>query len=180
MSFRAKVLIYLALSLQASFIHPQTAKKTSQPKPATLSLAKPIDWGYFTARLFSDTKKVTFQLSTSWIPGEKQKGMLRYKMNVFLDPTKPQGQADGEESSADEQLLRRIHACLITLNLYDVDGFVLRKIAIPLLQGVDDNAKLNSLYANDSVQMDASEYISFLGNSKASGSWSITWACPRQ
>jgi hypothetical protein len=77
----------------------------------------------------------------------------------------------------DEQLLRRVHACLITLNLYDVDGFILRRIDVPLMQGVDDNAKLSSLDANESVQMDANEYRSLLGNSKASGSWNVSWAC---
>jgi hypothetical protein len=170
--------LLLAVSLQTSFVYAQAAKKSSQTNPTTVSLAKPIDWGYFTARLFSDTKKVTFQLATSWIPGEKQKGMLRYKLYVFPDVGSQHKEASSDTNAvADEQLLSRVHGCLITLNLYDVDGFILRKIDVPLMQGVDDNARLNSLSANESVQMDASEYRSLRGNSKASGSWNVSWAC---
>lgn len=174
--------LLLAASLQMSFAYAQAAKKSGQTKPTTVSLSKPIDWGYFTARLFSDTKKVTFQLATSWIPGEKQKGMLRYRLYVFPDLSSQQKvtATDGTDTdmvAQDEQLLRRVHGCVITLNLYDVDGFILRKIDVPLIQGVDDNAKLKSLSANESVQMDASEYRSFLGNSKASGYWNVSWAC---
>jgi hypothetical protein len=177
--------LFLAASLQTSFLYAQAAKKPGQTKPATVSLSKPIDWGYFTARLFSDTKKVTFQLATSWIPGDKQKGMLRYKLYVFPDLSAQQkatatAATDTDLVTQDEQLLKRVHGCVITLNLYDVDGFILRKVYVPLMQGVDDNAKLNSLSANDSVQMDASEYRSLLGNTKASGNWNVSWACPPQ
>jgi hypothetical protein len=177
--------LFLAVSLQASLVYAQAAKKSGQSSQSTASLAKPIDWGYFTARLFSDTKKVTFQLATSWIPGEKQKGMLRYKLYVFPDLSSQQkatakDATDIEMAAQDEQLLKRVHGCVITLNLYDVDGFILRKVYVPLMQGVDDNAKLNSLSANESVQMDANEYRSLLGNSKASGNWNVSWACPPQ
>ena len=172
--------LFLAVSLQASFVYAQTAKKSSgQTNQSTVSLAKPIDWGYFTASLFSDSKKVTFQLATSWIPGEKQKGMLRYKVNAFPDLSSEPKEAahDTETVAQEEQLLRRVHGCMITLNLYDVDGFILRKIHVSFVLGVDDNAKVKDLNANESVQMDASEYRSFLGNSKASGSWNVSWAC---
>lgn len=171
----------LSLLMQAPLVFPQAAKKSnSQAKPAA-SMAKPTDWGFFTARLFADEKRMVFHLETSWIPGEKHQGMMRYRMSAFPDRSgdaETAAATDGKTDSNDEKLLNMVHGCIITLNLYDVDGFVLRKIDVPFMRGVDDNAKLNSLDANTAVQMDAAEYRSLLGTPKASGSWDVSWACP--
>jgi hypothetical protein len=183
--FNGRILtVFLGLSLflmQASLVFPQGAKKSSSQTKPTAWLSKPMEWGSFTARLFADEKKVTFQLVTSWIPAEKHQGMMRYRMSAYPDrseETETTDATDGKTTSNDEKLLRLVHECIITLNLYDVDGFVLRKIEVPLMQGVDDNAKLTSLHANTAVQMDAAEYRSLLGTPKASGSWNVSWACP--
>ena len=154
------------------------------------SLAKSVDWGVFAARLFSDSNKVGFRLATSWVPGENHKGMLRYKLLAFSVPPDEQSNKDADCSERAEQhlpcrnekaeienLMKRVHACDITLNLYDTQGFVLRKILISFNLGVDDQAIVNSLTANDGVQMDSHEYLDFVGDSKTGGSWSVSWAC---
>ncbi len=73
--------------------------------------------------------------------------------------------------------MKRVHGCTITLRLYDAEGFILRKIAVPFDLGVDDQGVVNSLTANDVVQMDSQEYRDFIGTSKSSGAWSVAWAC---
>jgi hypothetical protein len=150
------------------------------PTLAGGSLAKPVDCGFFTARMFSDSEKVSFALTTSWIPGEKHKGMLRYRLGVFPahpdPPTKEGGDAAIAESV--EKLMNRVSRCSISANLYDADGFILRKVAVSLHLGFDDQARLHSLSANDSVQMDAQEYRSFIGTSEGrKGSWGVEWTC---
>jgi hypothetical protein len=42
-----------------------------------------------------------------------------------------------------QELLARVSVCYIELDLYDSDGFVLRKVGAPLSRGVDDKARLN-------------------------------------
>jgi hypothetical protein len=143
-----------------------------------VSLAKPIDWGTFTVRLFNDSNKVTFQLSTSWIPGEKHKGLMRYKLKAFPEVTEGQTTATNpQKSTPDEALLEHVHACVISLHLYDSDGFMLRSINVSFTFGVDDQARLRGLSTNSSVQMDAQEYRQFVGSVNASGFWNVSWAC---
>src|SRR5262249_49564438 len=144
----------------------------------TLSLSKPIDFGVYSARLFSEARKVNFSLTTSWIPGENHKGMLRYKINVAPQPTEPPDPvlASDEDTAT---LMKRVHSCSIFVNLYDQDGFVLRRIHVIFDQGVDENVKLRSLYANEAVQMDAQEYRTFIGKADGTeaGSWNMSWNC---
>ncbi len=160
----------------ASLVQGQ-AGKAPDARP-TVSLTKPIDCGTFTTRLFSDSNKVIFQLSTSWIPGEKHKGLMRYKLKAFPEVTGSQTSAtDRQESTLDEVLLKRVHACDIFLHLYDSDGFMLRSINVSFTFGVDDQARVRDLFTNSSVQMDAQEYRQFVGNVNAPGSWNVSWAC---
>jgi hypothetical protein len=159
------------------------AQNKQQPQPTrTDSLAKPLDWGIFSARLFSDSSKISFTLSTSWIPGENQKGMLRYKAVAFPETSDSENQGKNggwgaAGSEAEEKLMKRVSGCLITLQLYDADGFILRKIPVAFSRGVDDQARVNSLTANDAVQMDAHSYRDFAGTSKRSGGWNVSWDC---
>lgn len=169
----------VSLPMTSPSMDAQAGRNPKGPARPTVSLSKPVDWGSFSARMFNDSKKVTFQLTTSWIPGEKQKGRMRYKLYAFPE-SDGVGQAaatDPELAASEEKIMRRVYECSILLNLYDVDGFVLRKVAIPLSLGVDDALRVRRLSANDSVQMSAQEYRSFLGTAKASGAWNISWIC---
>lgn len=163
--------ILLALVLAPSLLLAQSSTKDKAPKGDTASLAKPVDMGIGDYRFFEDqTRGAKVRLVTSWIPGEKHEGMFRYKMDLWV--------VDSFELLLDDEsaqtLLKRISACLITLNLYDKDDFILRRHVVPLMQGVDPkHVHLTALNANDAFQMDAEEYRKFT----TSGSWNIGWSC---
>lgn len=165
------VVLFVVVLHAASF-----AQKQAQRAP-TASLAKPVDWGVYSARLFSDAGKVKFTLVTSWIPGENHKGMMRYKMNAAPDDSDaPAANSNAEHESA-ESLMKRVHACTIILNVYDPNEFVLRNTVVPFALGVDEQAKVHSLNANSSLQMDAQEYRAFVGTATNGGSWNVSWDC---
>jgi len=146
----------------------QKQAKHSEP------LAKPMDWGTYSSRLFKDSRKVRFSLATSWIPGENHKGMMRYKMGARPDdPTA----SDDLTFEATELLMRRTENCIITLNLFDSDNFLLRQAVVPFGLGVDDQGRVIALHANSSIQMDAQEYRKFAGTPPDGGSWNVSWAC---
>lgn len=153
----------------------QTSSKNAKPSSSVTSLAKPIDFGVYVARMFpDDSRKVNFHLVTSWIPGESHKGMLRYKLSGL--PTLP----DSPDMRTQEEFIKRVADCAIFLNLDDKSGFVLRKELVTFGLGVDNDARISSLYANDSLQMDAQEYRELIGDSAASGSWNVSWKCATQ
>jgi hypothetical protein len=145
-----------------------------QTPQSLASLAKPADAGTYSSRLFGDSRKMAFSLVTSWIPGEGHKGMLRYRMAVAPDNTAPQGGQPVPPLTPEEtsELVQRVYGCVIELNLFDSDDFLLRKIVVPLSLGVDDKDRVIALHANASVQMDADEYRKFLA-----GQWNISWSC---
>ncbi len=99
--------------------------------------------------------------------------MLRYRIAAIPEQTTPpDGTINPEETAI---LLKHVHSCSIFVKLYDADDFVLRKIAVPFGQGVDEQVRLRTLSANDAEQMDAASYRSYIGG----GSWNISWAgCP--
>jgi hypothetical protein len=177
---------YGCLLALAIFIAPiSTIAQASPHKDESTSLAHRVDWDNFDVRMFEDSDRVvTFTLSTSWIPGEKHEGMFRYIMNVIPKrltlAQRKTADVDHDPPEEVKKLMTRVHECNITLNLYDVDGFVLRKIPVILIQGVDDEANVTSLGANDSAQMDMSEYKSFLGTTNKSGNWTVSWACLKE
>jgi hypothetical protein len=143
-------------------------------QPLETSLAKPIDWGIYKARLFKNVESnMKFTLQTSWIPGENHKGMFRYKMSAIPD------MAGLHSDDEIEALMKRVNACLIRLNLFDVDEFLLRSLSVSFSFGVDDKAHVRNLFANAASQMDANEYRQFVGGNK-SGSWSISWVCSNE
>jgi len=153
-----------AVLLTASFAQKQA------PSSSNTSLAKSRDLGKLTLRMFSNSPRVTFALATSWIPGENHKGMFRYRISVIPEQTvPPDGTTNLEETAT---LLKQVQSCQTFLTLLDADDFVLRKIEVPLDQGIDDQARLRALTANESAQMDANEYRNFIER----GSWSISWA----
>lgn len=99
-------------------------------------------------------------------------GEIKEKNKNWRIPT--EDKAANEPNPAVEKLLERVHGCVISLQLYDKDGFIVRRHVVPLSMGVDsENARLNALIANDLFQMDSQEYSNLI----ATGSWGIGWAC---
>lgn len=174
----AVLFLSIMLSLPEA-AEPQNGRGSATAGGQDAALAKPVDWGIFEARMFKRLEsKVRFALQTSWIPGENHKGMFRYKMSAMaeIDPLTPPLINSSETA---EMVLEQVDRCTVILNLFDADGFVLRELAIPFKYGVDDKARLNSLVANTSSQMDANEYRQLVGTGGGkSGAWNISWACP--
>jgi len=154
----------------------QASKKTSSSVQSDDALAKPLDGGLFTTRLAQAWQRVTFKLMTSWIPGENRKGMCRYKLEVSPEKSDPADTtattSTASEAESTEELMTGVSKCRIFLNLYDSDGFILRKAEVLFTLGVDEKARLKSLWANDSLQMEAREYRQFVA-----GAWNVTWSC---
>ena len=169
------LLATLAFAIVPTLLFAQSGTNDKAPKAAKVSLSKAVDMGISDQRMFEDDPRlVKFRLVTSWIPGEKHQGMLRYKMDGWVDKPKTDESAVDEPDESVEKLLTRISRCTITLVLYDKDNFILRRHVVPFIRGVDpEHARLHSLYANDAFQMDAQEYRQFID----SGSWSILWSC---
>jgi hypothetical protein len=158
------------------------AAQTPQHRDEAATLARRIDWGTYSPKMFQDVdRKITFNLATSWIPGEKHQGMFRYVMTASPEKLslaqRARASPDPDSLDSIKQLVTRVHDCTITLELYDTDGFVLRKITIPFDFGVDSDANVKALYANDSAQMDMVEYEHFVGSTEKAGGWSVSWLC---
>ena len=160
------------------------AKNSNAPRQSNKDelLAKPVDWNEHQAHIFKGSSAImVFRLATSWIPGEDHKGMLRYKLSAY--PKKPTTDAEmAQETTLDtpehvEMFVSRVSRCQIFLDLFDADGFQLRRDPVPLDLGVDQNARLQALTANKSAQMDADEYRMLIGDGKTSGSYGISWNC---
>ncbi len=178
---RGLALSLICTVLASGHVSYSQSKNGNPSVTSTASLAKPVDWGSFTARLFhDDPQKVNFHLVTSWIPGENHKGMMRYQLTaVPASPAVPSdnGEAEPLDIESVQKLMKRVHRCGITLNLHDKGGFILRRHDVAFTLGVDDQVRVRSLYANDACQMDAQEYRDFVGNSAGPGSWNVSWHC---
>jgi hypothetical protein len=162
---------------------PQPRTPSNHQSPINELLAKPMDWHEHRARMFENSQvTMIFTLTTSWIPGPDHKGMFRYKMSAAPEvPATLNERAKYPELSGHEgveQFIRRVNQCLISLVLYDPDGFILRKVPIEFSYGADENAHIVALTANDAVQMDVEEYNKFVWDPKGSGTYTIDWSCP--
>jgi hypothetical protein len=174
---RLAVLVLLVSSSLGVTQSPTHSK--TPPTPSTNSLlAAPMEWHYFSTRMFQDSQvNIVFNLTTSWIPGPDHKGSFRFKMTAITQ--KPPSAEEQDKSpelygpEATEKLLRRVNDCLIEMELYDTDGFLLRDVPIPFSFGMGGSGKVVTLSANNAVQMDAEEYKKFLF-----GSWVVTWTVP--
>jgi len=182
-----KLMVAIALLAFSVLISAQTPRPHSQPTHQSPSinglLAKPMDWNERRVRMFEDSQvTMIFTLTTSWIPGPDHKGMFRYKMSAAPDvPTALNERAKYPELAGHEgieQFIRRVNQCVISLVLYDPDGFILRKIPIEFSFGTDENAHVVALAANDAAQMDIDEYEKLTWDPKGSGTYTINWACP--
>jgi hypothetical protein len=174
---RLAVIVLLASSTLV-VAQSSVPKRTLSTAPIDSLLAPPMEWRYFSTRMFQDSQvNIVFNLTTSWIPGPDHKGSFRFKMTVTTK--KPLSTEEQDKSpelyspEATEKLLRRVNDCLIEMELYDTDGFILRDVAIPFSLGMGSSGKVVTLSANNAVQMDAEEYKKFLF-----GSWVVTWTVP--
>jgi hypothetical protein len=169
MSVRSRVVLCLCLCLGTSVAAPPQQKKNSVPSQNE-KLAKPAQWGEIELRLFKKNHDlVAFHMDTSWIPGEDHKGRFRYKLWA-LPRIKDQYASPLAQV---EILAKEVHDdCHISLVLFDADGFELRRVSPIFSSQVNSEGDITGLLANESVQMDASEYKSFLG-----GSYNLGWFC---
>jgi hypothetical protein len=162
--------VYCCLTalLWAADLQAQSSDKGRATPPSNAGLAKAVDFGIYLVRMFpDDPHQVSFHLVTSWISGENHKGMLRYQLTgTTMIP---------EDPVAQEAFVKRVADCVVVLNFYDREGFVLRKHVVSFILGVNTEGRMNGLYANDALQMDARDYRELIGNSTASGSWNVTW-----
>jgi hypothetical protein len=167
----------IAFSIAAFPQSQKSTGKTTYQLTENQRLAVPVIWDAETVRIFKDSElNMTFHLTTSWIPGPDHKGMFRYKMGASPEklPLKTQlANPDLYSPEAIEKLLKRTHECIISVDLFDMDGFVLRRFDVPFSFGVDGSAKIVGLTANDFIQMSADEYK----NVTAKGGWSVSWLC---
>jgi hypothetical protein len=157
---------------------PSANRKPQQSTAINELLAKPMDWHEHKARMFDDSRvSMVFTLTTSWIPGPDHKGMFRYKMSAAPDiPTTLNERAKFPEFygyEGIEHFIQRVNRCVISLDLYDPDGFLLRKVPI------DAGAHIVALSANDAIRMDVEEYKKLTWDPKGSGTYTIEWSCPQ-
>jgi hypothetical protein len=155
-----------------SFAGSSGATQTVKPRTqsSNTSLAKSQEWMDLTRRVWTNSdRSIVFHLRTSWIPGENHRGMFRYILTGV-----PQSATSSNQSPDTQTLMTDIvNNCSIYLVLSDADQFELRNIKVPLNYGADDAGRVQSLYVNSSVQMDASEYRSLLSG----GGYDISWKC---
>jgi hypothetical protein len=151
----------------------QTNTKTKQAPNDSLS--KVSDWKVMDFRpLETNPTKVRLHLVTSWIPGEKRQGLLRYKLNAVVPSAILSNPLEiPATTEAEATILDYTFRCTISLELHDKDGFIIRTHIVGFKKIRDeDNARITGLLANDALQISAEEYRQFLN-----GSWSISWSC---
>jgi len=156
---------------------------TQFPPPAQYQVvAKPIDWGQKSVRIFRDSNiLMSFKLTTSWIPGQDHVGLFRFKLSAFPKIPPAQAQQISEKNldtpGETERIVARARTCKFSVMLNDADGFLLRSIPVSFMNVSDDgNGQIVGLMDNSSDQMDADEYLRIAGTDKAKGSWQVTWS----
>jgi len=169
--------MFVVFSTPAVLTAQQTprARRESQAEENE-RLEKPVEWPALERRLFKDSHDLmVFKMATSWIPGEDHDGRFRYKLTAT--PL-----LKDEYASPQKQIgimsKRLQQTCTVSIVLLDKDGFELRRVAPDLSLALNDDMDVVGLTANESEQMDASEYKSFVGSEGQSGSWNIAWNCP--
>jgi hypothetical protein len=96
---------------------------------------------------------------------------------VPVDLTSEQRALEMNVPEATERFLIRAHSCSMTLEFFDVDGFILRKVLIPSFTYLSSDGRIVGLSVNEAVQMDASDYRRLVGTQAQSGTWDLGWAC---
>jgi hypothetical protein len=151
----------LLLLLIASPLFCQTQKPPASSNPNS-SLSQTIEWNPVKiAPLRPANNSATFNLATSWIPGEKHKGYFRYRMRVTSSET-PLKDSTG--------YFKLLNSCQFLLVLYDSQDFKLREILLSFNSSIVDTGDVTALSANEMAQMDADDYRAFM-----KGSFNIMW-----
>jgi hypothetical protein len=169
------VILLALFSLLASSSPPQSSRRADA---SNQSLSTPAEWKSTTLRLFKDSdRKIVFSLATSWISGDNHQGLFRYRIKgVPVDLTPAERALEMNIPEANEKLLIRAHGCSMELDLYDSDGFILRKVLLPPFNYLSsDDGKIVGLNLNEAVQMDATDYRRLIGTPSQSGTWNLSW-----
>lgn len=174
----------LAISCMFVLVSPATLSIAQQSPRAKREskaeenerLAKPVEWPELDRRLFKDSNDLlVFKMATSWIPGPDHDGRFRYKLTA-TPLLKDEYSAPLKQIGIMSKRLQQ--SCTISIILLDVDGFELRRVVPDLSLALNNENDIVGLAANESEQMDASEYKSLVGNGGQSGSWNLAWNCP--
>jgi hypothetical protein len=156
------------LTLTIMFFHPPhifPQKVSSGPSQIGSSYREGIDQRtQLIPALETEKEQAQFGVVTSWIPGEGHRGYIRYKIHAF---------GYGVALGKTEAYINKLHACAFTLNLYDKDKFVLKRIPLVFMRSVSDDGSVIAMDSNDMTQMDLADYKSFL----VAGVWTISWTC---
>ncbi len=178
-------LLPIAAALGCLCSLPSLAQSEVDKSSENARLSAPIEWGTIRTRIFKDKPEISLALRTSWIPKSASKGLFRFIVIATVDQTSsliPEicvhaPCADYQPYWSESNLLRRVHACSIYLDVHDSEGFRLAEIEVPFSYQVDDEHVLKSLTANASEPMSKDDYRRFIGTPKLSGSLSFNWIC---
>jgi hypothetical protein len=170
-----KILVCLAFAFMPSIALGQAQHKA--PASGEETLYQTSNRGRSEVKIFTDdSRPVEFFLQTSWIPGEGHKGAFRYKLTAISGMMSAVDAADPTKRMNLAEYVERMHTCAYFLVVYD-NGFVLRKIQVVFQREVDSDGKVIDMIANDSTQMDSSEYKRFLSTKPVEDSWNVNWIC---
>jgi hypothetical protein len=179
---RAAAILMLTVfvaGIWAQTVHAKTHKRSLLPAQNE-QLASPVDWGTQGISFFKDSPVLMlFSLETSWIPGEDYRGMFRYKLSA--QPTTKELLEYNKSLNTPEKIeafVRRADTCMMYLEIYDPNEFILRHILlIPQFTTKEGSAYVNGIYANNYAQMSADEYRTFIKGTDTSVSWNISYTC---
>jgi hypothetical protein len=174
-------LILVSITSLPGIAQNQATGMTQQPATQYEAIARPIDWGQKSLRIFKDSNMlINFRLVTSWIPGADREGVFRFRLSAF--PKIPASQAEAiHQKNLDtpdglENFLSHASKCNFGLMLNDSDGFLLRTVPLSFVNIADgENAQVTGIMDNSSDQMNADEYLKFVGSGEAKGTWQVSW-----
>lgn len=115
----------------------------------------------------NDDRKISISLRTSWIPGSKDSGTMRYV--VYIYPATPD-----KDPLLNSLFMSRIGLCTFSINLIDKSGFKLDTIDLKPARIVDSDQNVTELEDSDMMSMSREEYESI----GPDGNWQPRWICP--
>src|SRR5487761_782250 len=121
------LIVLILMSLPAI---PQTRKS----QPLAVPLSSPMDWHPMSRRLFTDDPRAFLAtLITSWIPGEKHQGYLRFKIEISMaELVANKDNVQQPQLSSASAFLNRARGCGFFLRFLDPDGFLLRTVPLTI------------------------------------------------
>jgi hypothetical protein len=165
----------LAACLSVLLCHSTSSIAQQKPEQQNQNarLAKPTNWDDLTLRLFKDSQDdMVFKIVTSWIPGEANKGIFRYKLTAT-----PKLNHGYRSALAQYQIMFKLmQSCAIVVVLFNPDGGVLQRIYPTFGPLIND--QMDAMSANENLQMNALEYEGFLGTPGTLASGARTTSTP--